>query len=290
MALTKQEWAQLETKANQLRGLCLDTTHWAGSGHIGGGMSCLDILTILYYRHMNLSEDPNWEDRDRLILSKGHAGIAWAPLLCDKGWNDPEQLKTFNLTGSKMGMHLDANKVAGVDASTGSLGHGLPIAVGTALAARVTGKDYWTYCILGDGECDEGEIWEGAMSAANYGLTKLVTIVDRNGCMIDGPTEQVMKLEPFADKWAAFGFHVIEVDGQNLDELDDAIAFAKNANDTGKPVAVIAKTKKGAGIKAIEGDYLWHYGAMDEAAYTAGKASLAEYYQARMERAQKEGK
>ena len=163
MALTRQEWAALEDKANQLRNLCLDTTHWAGSGHIGGGMSCMDILTILYYKHMNLNDDPNWADRDRLILSKGHAGIAWAPVLCDKGYNDPEQLKTFNLTGSKMGMHLDANKVAGVDASTGSLGHGLPIAVGTALAARVQKKDYFTYCILGDGECDEGEVWEGAI-------------------------------------------------------------------------------------------------------------------------------
>jgi len=289
MALTKQDWAALEAKANQLRGLCLDTTHWAGSGHIGGGMSCLDMLTILYYRHMNLSDDPKWEDRDRLILSKGHAGIAWAPLLCDKGWNDPEQLKTFNLTGSKMGMHLDSNKVAGVDASTGSLGHGLPIAVGTALAARVRKKNYWTYCILGDGECDEGEVWEGAMSAAHFGVTNLITLVDRNGCMIDGPTEEVMKLEPFADKWAAFGFLVIQVDGQNLDELDDAIAFAKQ-NDTGKPVVIIANTVKGAGIKAIEGDYAWHYGAMDDAAYEAGKASLADYYKARLTRAESEGK
>jgi len=153
----------------------------------------------------------------------------------------------------------------------------------------VKGRNYWTYCILGDGECDEGEVWEGAMSAANFGVTNLITFVDRNGCMIDGPTEEVMKLEPFADKWAAFGFHVIEVDGQNLDELDDAIAFAK-ANTTGKPVAIIAKTTKGAGIKAIEGDYMWHYGAMDEAAYTAGKESLAAYYQARLARAQKEGK
>jgi len=289
MALTKQEWAALEAKAHEMRGLCLDTTHWAGSGHIGGGLSCLDMLTILYYRHMNLRDDPNWEDRDRLILSKGHAGIAWAPILCDMGWNDFEQLKTFNLTGSMMGMHLDANKVAGVDASTGSLGHGLPIAVGTALAARVRGKDYWTYCILGDGECDEGEVWEGAMSAANFGVTNLITFVDRNGCMIDGPTEEVMKLEPFADKWAAFGFIVKEVDGQNLDALDDAIASAK-ANDTGKPVVIIAKTTKGAGIRAIAGDYMWHYGAMDDAAYQAGKQSLSDYYQARLARAESEGK
>jgi len=249
----------------------------------------MDMLTILYYRHMNLSDDPNWEDRDRFILSKGHAGIAWAPVLCSKGWNDPEQLKTFNLTGSMMGMHLDANKVEGVDASTGSLGHGISIALGMALAARVQKKDWWTYTILGDGECDEGQVWEAAMAAAHHGANRLVTFVDRNLCMIDGPTEEVMALEPFADKWRAFGFLVKEVDGANLDELDDAIAFAK-ANTTDQPVCIIANTKKGAGIKAIEGDYVWHYGAMDDAKYAEAKASLQAYYQARLARAEKEGK
>jgi len=289
MALTKQEWAALETKANELRNLTLDTTNWAGSGHIGGGLSCMDILTILYYKYLNLSDDPDWADRDRFILSKGHAGIAWAPVLCDKGWNDPEQLKTFNLTGSKMGMHLDSNKVRGVDASTGSLGHGISIAVGTALAARALKKDWWTYCVLGDGECDEGEVWEAAMSAAHFGVTNLITFVDRNKCMIDGPTEEVMKLEPFADKWAAFGFDVKVIDGQNLDALDDAIAYAK-ANTSNKPVAIICETAKGAGIKSIEGDYLWHYGAMDEEKYKTAKESLEEYYQKRLARANKEGK
>jgi len=289
MALTKQEWAALETKAHELRDLCLDTTHWAGSGHIGGGLSCMDMLTILYYKYLNLSDDPNWEDRDRFILSKGHAGIAYAPVLVSKGYNDAEQLKTFNLTNSKMGIHLDAHKVAGVDASTGSLGHGISIAVGTALAARVQKKDWWTYCILGDGECDEGQVWEAAMSAAHFGVNRLVTFVDRNQCMIDGPTEEVMALEPFADKWRAFGFIVKEVDGQNLDELDDAIAFAK-ANETNQPVCIIANTKKGAGIASIEGDYLWHYGAMDDEKYADAKASLAEYYKKRLARAEKEGK
>jgi len=272
-----------------LRNLTLDTTNWAGSGHIGGGLSCMDILTILYYKYLNLSDDPTWEDRDRFILSKGHAGIAWAPVLCDKGWNDFEQLKTFNLTGSKMGMHLDSNKVVGVDASTGSLGHGISIAVGTALAARAMKKDWWTYCVLGDGECDEGQVWEAAMSAAHFGATNLITFVDRNKCMIDGPTEEVMKLEPFADKWAAFGFDVKVIDGQNLDELDDAIAYAK-ANTSGKPVVIIAETAKGAGIKSIEGDYLWHYGAMDEEKYKEAKESLEKYYQKRLARAKKEGK
>ena len=136
MALTKQEWLALEKKANELRNLCLDTTYWAGSGHIGGGMSVMDMLAILYYKYMKYDvQNPNWEDRDRFILSKGHAGVALASLVCHVGFDDKEKLKTFNLSNSTMGIHLDSNKVKGVDASTGSLGHGLPIALGTALAS-----------------------------------------------------------------------------------------------------------------------------------------------------------
>ena len=146
MSLSKAEWLALEKKVDELRNLTLDTTYWAGSGHIGGGMSVLDIMTVCYYKYMNIKvDDPQWADRDRFILSKGHAAVAYAPVLCDLGFNDKEMLKTFNLSGSKMGMHLDSNKVVGADASTGSLGHGLSIAVGTALAARVTGRKYMTF-------------------------------------------------------------------------------------------------------------------------------------------------
>ena len=160
-------------------------------------MSVMDMLTVLYHKYMRLDvKNPKWEDRDRFILSKGHAGIAYAPVLVDFGWNDPEQLKTFNHTNSKMGIHLDSNKVVGVDASTGSLGHGLPIAVGTALAARVLGKDYKPYCILGDGECDEGSNWEAAMSASTFKVTNMISFVDRNKCMIDGRTEDVLRTRP----------------------------------------------------------------------------------------------
>ena len=270
-------------------GLCLDTTYWAGSGHIGGGMSVMDMLTVLYHKYMRLDvKDPKWEDRDRFILSKGHAGIAYAPVLVDFGWNDPEQLKTFNHTNSKMGIHLDSNKVVGVDASTGSLGHGLPIAVGTALAARVLGKDYKTYCILGDGECDEGSNWEAAMAASNFKVTNMISFVDRNKCMIDGETEDVMKLEPFADKWRSFGFIVKEVDGHNIKELCDAIDFALE-NKTDSPVMIIADTIKGAGIDFMEGNYRWHYGAIDEEKYKKAIESLDKYYEARKARAEKEG-
>ena len=288
MPLSKKEWLALEKKANELRHLCLDTTYWAGSGHIGGGMSVMDMLTILYHKYLNIKvEEPLWEDRDRFIMSKGHAGIALAPVLVDKGFNDPEQLKTFNHTNSKMGMHLDSNKVVGVDASTGSLGHGLSISVGTALAARVLGKNYTTYCILGDGECDEGSNWEAAMSASHYKVTNLISFVDRNKCMIDGRTEDVMGLEPFADKWTAFGFIVKEIDGHNFNELADAIEFALANKEA--PVMIIANTKKGCGIDFMEDDYRWHYGAIDEDKYNDAKASLDKYYEIRKARAEKEG-
>ncbi|MDY5948446.1 MAG: transketolase [Oscillospiraceae bacterium] len=288
MALTKQEWLALEKKAHELRNLCLDTTYWAGSAHIGGGMSVMDMLTILYYKYMKYDvSNPKWEDRDRFILSKGHAGVAYASVLCELGFNDKEQLKTFNLTNSKMGIHLDSNKVVGVDASTGSLGHGLPIALGTALAAKVLGKDYKTYCILGDGECDEGSNWEAGMAAAHFKADNLISFVDRNKCMIDGKTEDVMSLEPFADKWRSFGFIVKEVDGQNMNELSEAIDFA--LENKGAPVMIIADTTKGAGVDYMEGDYKWHYGALDEEKYQKAKESLEKYYAARVARAEKEG-
>lgn len=287
MPLTKQEWLDLEAKANQLRHTCLDTTLWAGSGHIGGSLSAMDMLVVLYYKYMNIrQEEPDWIDRDRFILSKGHIGIGYAGLLIDKGWNDPEQLKTFNLTNSKMGVHLDSNKVVGVDASTGSLGHGLSIAVGTALAARVRNKDYITYCILGDGECDEGSNWEAAMAAGQFNVCNMVSFVDRNRLMMDGPTEEEMKLEPFADKWAAFGFHVKEVDGHNFKELAEAIDFALEHKD--KPTMIIANTVKACGIDFMENQYKWHYGAIDQDMHDKAAASLDATYKKRVERVERE--
>ena len=289
MALTKQEWLALEEQAYALRKLCLDTTFWAGSAHSGGGMSVMDMLAILYYKYMNYKvEDPQWEDRDRFILSKGPAGVALASLVCHVGFDDKEKLKTFNLSNSTMGIHLDSNKVKGVDASTGSLGHGLPIALGTALAARVLGKDYKTFCIMGDGELDEGSNWEAAMAAAHFKADNLISFVDRNKCMIDGRTEDVMALEPLTDKWAAFGFIVKVVDGHNFNELAEAIDFALE-NKSGKPVMIIADTIKGEGIDFMEDNYMWHYGAINEEKYEVAKASLEKHYAKRVARAEKEG-
>ena len=292
MPLSKTEWLALEKKANELRNLCLDTTFWAGSGHIGGGMSVMDIMTVLYHKYLNIKvDDPQWEDRDRFIMSKGHAGIAYAPVLVDKGFNDPEQLKTFNLSGSKMGIHLDSNKVDGVDASTGSLGHGVSIAAGTALAARLMNKDYLTYVATGDGELGEGSNWEGFMTINHYQLSNCIVFIDRNHCMIDGPTEEVMKLEPLADKMIAFGFNTICVDGNNIGELCDAIDVAiARSKEKCAPTCILMDTQKGAGIKSIAGDYHCHYMAIDDDTFAKYSKELEEDYKQRVARAEKEGK
>lgn len=281
MTLNSQEIMKFEKKAHELRNLCVDTVVWAGSGHIGGSMSSMDIFTILYYKYLKINpKNPKWEDRDRFILSKGHVGVGIAPVLADKGYFDKELLKDFNHTGSSFGVHLDSLKVPGVDASTGSLGHGLSIALGMAIAARQRSKSFITYCLLGDGECNEGSVWEAAMAIAHYNVTNLVTIVDRNHCMIDGRTEDVMALEPFADKWKAFGFIVKEVNGHDFKELSEAIEFA--IDEESKPVVIIANTIKGCGIDFMEDDYKWHYGGLDSEKVRLSKESLQRYYEKRV--------
>ncbi len=281
MSLTEVELKFLEDKAHELRNLCVDTVIWAGSGHIGGSLSAIDIFTILYYKYLNIDpKKPDWPDRDRFIVSKGHAGVGYAPVLANKGYFSKELLKEYNHTGSILGMHLDSTKVPGVDASTGSLGHGLPIALGTALAARLLGKDYMTYCLLGDGECNEGSVWEAAMAASHYKVTNMITLVDRNRCMIDGPTEEVMKLEPFAKKWEAFGFIVKEVNGHSFKELSEVIEYARGEKEA--PVVIIANTVKGCGIDYMENDYRWHYGGLDSEKVQQAKDSLAKYYEKRL--------
>jgi len=280
MTISREELLALEAKANELRNLCVDTVMWAGAGHIGGAMSAMDIMTILYHKYMRIDpKRPDWPDRDRFILSKGHVGVGYAPVLAEKGYFDRELLKEYNHTGSPLGMHLDSLKVPGVDASTGSLGHGLPIAIGMALSARLQGKNYVTYCLLGDGECDEGSVWEAAMSAAHYKITNLVTFVDRNRCMIDGRTEDVMGLEPFADKWRAFGFIVKEINGHSFNELSEAIEYA--LSEASAPVLILANTIKGCGIDFMEDDYRWHYGGLDSEKISQCRESLSRYYEKR---------
>lgn len=281
MALEKEEYLKLEEKACELRKLIIDTVVWAGSGHVGGALSSIDILTLLYYKYMNINpDDPEWEDRDRFILSKGHIGVGFAPVLADKGFIDRELLKTYNHTGSSLGMHLDRNKVPGLDVSSGSLGHGLPIALGLGLSARLKGQKFKTYCLMGDGECDEGSVWEAAMAIAHYGLTSVIPIVDRNRCMIDGRTGDVMDLEPFPDKWRAFGFEVLEVDGHDLQSLSGAIETAHK--NTEKPTVIIANTIKGCGVEFMADDYRYHYAGFDADKAATCKQNIDSYHNARI--------
>jgi transketolase len=274
MPLSEQEIAGLRQHARQLRQDILDVTFWAGGAHIGGALSIVEILVLLYYKYLSIdSKNPQKEDRDRFILSKGHAGVGLASLLARKGYFDFELLKDFNKFNSPFGMHLDKHKVPGLDASTGSLGHGLPMAVGLALGARMQKKQWRTYCLLGDGECNEGSIWEAAMAAAHYKLTNLITIVDRNKFSVDGNTEDVMALEPFAEKWRSFGFIVIEVDGHSYTDLSRAIEAAMK--EKAAPVLIMAHTVKGKGVDFMENDVRWHYGGLDSDMLAKAKQVLA---------------
>ena len=278
MPITDQDLKMLEEKARQNRYDVIDITGWSGGAHIGGAMSMVEILTLLYYKTARIDPaDPEMADRDRIVVSKGHGGVGYAAMLARRGYFDFDLLRDFNKFKSPFGMHLDGNKVRGVDVSTGSLGHGLPMAVGLALGARVQSLTWRTYCLLGDGECNEGAVWEAAMAAAHYKLTNLVTLVDRNKFMIDGATEEVMGIEPFADKWKAFGFAVKEVDGHSFHELSDAIEFA-HGHDAG-PVVIIAHTVKGKGVDFMENNVKWHYGGLDTELMAKAKASVDKMVQ-----------
>ncbi len=273
MSISDHEIKELEEIAKQTRNDILKVTEWAGGAHIGGGLSMVEILVILYYKYMNIDPaNPEKPDRDRFILSKGHGGIGFAPVLARKGYFDFDLLKTFNQFKSPFGMHLNSAQVKGVDVSTGSLGHGLPMAVGLALGARLKNESWKTYCLLGDGECNEGTVWEAAMSASQFKITNMITIVDRNQLMIDGRTEEVMGLEPFVDKWKAFGFIIKEVNGHSFKELSEAFDFALSQDEA--PVLIMANTKKGRGIDFMEDNVKWHYGSINSTLAEQARESI----------------
>lgn len=272
----------LEETALRLRKLCVQTVVWAHSGHIGGSLSAMDILTILYYKYMKIDpKNPAWEDRDRLIISKGHIGVGHAPVLADKGYFELDKIKDFNLTGSDFGIHLDSNKVPGVDCSTGSLGHGLSLSCGLGLASRLSGRNYKVFCLVGDGESNEGSIWEAAMAIAQYKLTGVITFVDHNRYMMDGAVEEVMGIEPLEDKWKAFGFATRRINGHSFDELSAAIDEALAAQD--KPRAIICETVKGCGIDFMENNRHWHYGALNDENTASALKSLDAHFAKRLE-------
>ena len=273
MALSPQEKQRLKDIARELRLTVIDVMAWSGGAHVGGSLSIIDILTILYFKYLDVNPaDPQWDERDRFILSKGHAAAGLIPVLAKRGFFPEETLKTFNHFGSPFAMHPDSNKVIGCDASAGSLGHGLSMAVGMALGARQRKMPWKTVCLMGDGECCEGSVWEAAMSAPHFKLGNLIGIVDRNRFMIDGETEDVMPLEPFADKWRAFGWDVVEVDGHDFDQLDEALAKAWAATDV--PVLILANTIKGKGVDFMENNVVYHYASADSELCARAKASI----------------
>ena len=235
-------------------------------GHPGGSLSIADILTVLYFNELNIDEkNPKWEDRDRLVLSKGHCAPALYSVLANRGFFDKKELKTLRKLGSFLQGHPDMKKTPGVDMTTGSLGQGLSSANGMAIAAKLDDKSYRVYCILGDGEIEEGQIWEAAMASNKYKLDNLCVIVDNNNLQIDGKIEDVMSPYPIDEKFRSFGFQIIKIDGNDIDEILKAFEVAKNVK--GKPTCIIAKTIKGKGISFMENEASWHGKAPNKEEY-----------------------
>ena len=256
--LSRNEEIDLKIFAARIRQYTLRAIHSIGSGHVGGAMSIADTLAVLYGREMRiLPDDPKWEDRDRFVLSKGHAGPSLYAALALKGFFPIEELYTLNKGGTKLPSHADALKTPGIDYSTGSLGQGISLAVGSACGARIMKKDYYTYCIIGDGECDEGQIWEAALFANQHKVSNMILFIDLNGYQLDGTTEQVCDLGDLSAKWKSFGWHVQEVNGQEVREIADAVEAAKAEKNA--PSVIILHTTKGIGYPpALETDYC-HY-------------------------------
>ncbi len=249
--------AEMEAVAKRLRRHIITMTGKAGSGHPGGSLSAVEIVTALYFkilRHKPL--DPRWSDRDRFILSKGHAAPLLYAALAECGYFPLEELLTLRQLDSCLQGHTDCTLTPGVEMSAGALGQGLSFAIGVALAGRLNSQDYRVYVLLGDGECDEGQVWEASMAAAHFKLDNLVAIVDNNGLQLDGWNRDIMNIEPFGQKWQAFGWHVIEVDGHNLAQLIDA--FNQPKLITGQPTVIVAHTVKGKGVSFMENNVDFH--------------------------------
>lgn len=266
---------ELEIMAKKVRKGIIEAVYSNNSGHPGGSLSIADILTVLYFKEMNINpKNPKWEDRDRLVLSKGHCSPALYSCLANRGYFPVEDLKTFRNINSYLQGHPDMKNIPGVDMTTGSLGQGLSSANGMAIAGKMEGKDYRVYCVLGDGEIEEGQIWEAAMTSAKYKLDNLCVIVDNNNLQIDGTIEEVMSPYPIDEKFRSFGFQIINIDGHNIREIIDALDVAKNVKE--KPVCIIAKTIKGKGISYMENKAEWHGKAPNEEQYELALKELEE--------------
>ncbi len=275
VVLEKLDIQELEKKARKIREDIIEEVYSAKSGHPGGSLSIADILTVLYFREMNInSKNPSWEDRDRFVLSKGHCSPALYSCLANRGFFPVEDLKTFRNINSYLQGHPDKNKVPGVDMTTGSLGQGLSVANGMAIAGKMDKKDYRVYCVLGDGEIEEGQIWEAAMAANKYKLDNLCVIVDNNNLQIDGTIEEVMSSYPIDEKFRSFGFQVINIDGHDMEEIIKAFEVAENVK--GKPTCIIAKTIKGKGVTFMENQAGWHGKAPNEEQYNQAISEMRQ--------------
>ena len=271
--MEKSKEMRLSLLANNIRKGIIEGVYSATSGHPGGSLSIADIMAYLYSEELRIDpKNPKWEDRDRFVLSKGHTAPALYATLAELGFLPKEELKTLRKTTSRLQGHPDMKGTPGVDMTTGSLGLGFSASCGMALSAKVYGKDYRVYALLGDGESEEGQVWEAAMFAAHYKLDNLVAILDWNGLQIDGPIAEVMDPTPHDEKFKAFGWHVISIDAHNFDEIEAALKEAKTVK--GKPTIIIAKSVKGKGVSYMENKCEWHGQAPKEDLYKVAMEEL----------------
>lgn len=251
------DYGQLKEIATQIRKDIIEAVHAAGSGHPGGSLSAADILAVLYFHKMKIDpKNPKWEERDKFVLSKGHAAPVLYAALAEKGYFPKEELLKLRHTGAMLQGHPEMKGIPGVEMSTGSLGQGFSAAIGMALAARLDKKSNRIYTLLGDGEVQEGIVWEAAMAASHYKLDNLTAILDFNGLQIDGHNDEVMSIHPIHEKWESFGWHVLTIDGHNMEEIIDALEKAETIKQ--KPTMIIAKTIKGKGVSFMENQVGWH--------------------------------
>ena len=265
--------ASLRHEAAMIRLGILDGTHAAASGHPGGSLSIADMLSYLYFAEMKVDpQNPKWAERDRFVLSKGHAAPALYAALARKGFFPFESLTTLRHVDSILQGHPDMKHIPGVDMTTGSLGQGISAAVGMALAAKVDRKDYRTYVIVGDGESEEGQVWEALMFAARHDLDNLCVVIDYNGLQIDGPIADIVNPAPYEGKLASFGFHVITIDAHDFDQIENAFNEARAVK--GKPTAIVANSVKGKGVSFMENQVKWHGSAPNDAQYEQAVAEI----------------
>lgn len=272
--MEEQTLKKLESKAKEIRTNIVEMIGQAKSGHPGGSLSAVEIVTYLYFEAMTIDPTrPDWSERDRFILSKGHAAPVLYATLAQRGYFVLEELNSLRQLGSKLQGHPDMKKVKGVDMSTGSLGTGFSTCIGMALADRLDGKNRYVYTLLGDGELEEGQVWEAAMAAAHYGLDHLIAFVDHNRLQIDGDIAKVMSPEPIDEKFAAFGWQVLVIDGHDFQAIDDAVQIAQQTS--GKPTVIIANTIKGKGVSFMENQAGWHGNAPNAEQVALAKSELA---------------